>query len=170
VNEAATNTSRTPDAGVRATAPNGFGQDRPHFRLQRLNTLDVIRDQRVVRVRVELDTSVGVVVDPVVHYARPSGGADVDAVVVIRPLQPSKVVDALALDHRVLRQGRRAAEDEADALVPVRYFVGQELGVVALDGRARQGVSLCVLGPLEPSSLICGRSRSSCRRVLRDVS
>ena len=157
MNEAATNTSRTPDAGVRATAPNGFGQDRPHFRLQRLNTLDVIRDQRVVRVRVELYTSVGVVVDPVVHDTRPSGGADVDAVVVIRPLQPSTVVDALALDHRVLRQGRRAAEDEADALVPVRYFVGQELGVVALDGRARQGVSLRVLGPLEPSSLICGR-------------
>jgi hypothetical protein len=83
VNEAATNTSRTPDAGVRATAPNGFGQDRLHFRLQRLNTLDVIRDQRVVRVRVELDTSVGVVVDPVVHDTRPSGGADVDAVVIV---------------------------------------------------------------------------------------
>jgi hypothetical protein len=108
---------------------------------------DVIRDQRVVRVRVELDTPVGIVVDLVVHYPRPSGGADVDAVVVIRPWQPSAVVDAVALDNGVLRQGRRAAGDEAGALVTVGRFVSQDLGVVALDGQARQGVSFAFLGP-----------------------
>ena len=52
-----------------------------------------------LRVREQLHSAVGVVVDPVVGDARPVRGLHVDAVVVVRRRQLAAVVDAVALDH-----------------------------------------------------------------------
>jgi len=101
----------------------------------------VVGRKRILRVGVELDPAVGVVVDQIAPDHRADGSFDVHAVIVIRCGQSATVVDAVSEQGDAVSDAptlEAAADRDADAGVVVRDLGAADRDVRAVDPHVRR--------------------------------